>query len=238
MGCDIHMWAEIKKKPNNPEAKPEWRTVAREFKSKYYREDETATYITYGEGKEFGSYEDNEILTDHPYEGRNYNVFAILANVRNGRGFAGVDTGDGFVPIAEPRGIPEDASDYYKHQVEAYGENGHSHSYLTLQELLDYDWHGQSTVHRGWVNLENYRIYKETGKPKEWFGEVRGGLVKHVANEDMELPGVDEYTYTQVEWRETYAESAKDFLEALEKLKEISKRKDVLDVRIVFFFDN
>ena len=37
-------------------------------------------------------------------------LFAILAGVRNGYGFAGCDTGDGFRPIAPPRGLPGDVS--------------------------------------------------------------------------------------------------------------------------------
>lgn len=39
---------------------------------------------------------------------RSYNTFAMLANVRNGRGFAGVKTSDGFPVIHEPRGLPAD----------------------------------------------------------------------------------------------------------------------------------
>ena len=39
---------------------------------------------------------------------RNYNTFAMLANVRNGRGFAGCWTSTGFPVIHEPRGLPED----------------------------------------------------------------------------------------------------------------------------------
>lgn len=39
---------------------------------------------------------------------RNYNTFGVLANVRNGSGFAGCDTGDGFIPIEVPKGFPKD----------------------------------------------------------------------------------------------------------------------------------
>ena len=39
---------------------------------------------------------------------RSYNTFAMLANVRNGRGFAGVRTSTGFPVIHEPRGLPDD----------------------------------------------------------------------------------------------------------------------------------
>ncbi len=39
---------------------------------------------------------------------RSYNTFAMLADVRNGRGFAGIKTSDGFPVIHEPRGLPSD----------------------------------------------------------------------------------------------------------------------------------
>ena len=39
---------------------------------------------------------------------RSYNTFAMLANVRNGYGFAGCRTSTGFPVIHEPRGLPED----------------------------------------------------------------------------------------------------------------------------------
>ena len=39
---------------------------------------------------------------------RSYNTFAMLADVRNGRGFAGIKTSDGFPVIHEQRGLPED----------------------------------------------------------------------------------------------------------------------------------
>jgi len=71
------------------------------------------------------------------YEERNYDLFAILADVRNGYGFAGVVTSSGFVPLDQPRGIPPNASD----DVRKWCEGGdHSHSYCTVAELLAYDW--------------------------------------------------------------------------------------------------
>ena len=39
---------------------------------------------------------------------RHYQLFAVLAGVRNGTGFAGVVTGEPVKPIAEPRGYPKD----------------------------------------------------------------------------------------------------------------------------------
>lgn len=39
---------------------------------------------------------------------RGYNAFAMLADVRNGRGFAGIKTSDGFPVMHDPRGLPDD----------------------------------------------------------------------------------------------------------------------------------
>lgn len=41
-------------------------------------------------------------------QNRHYQLFAALAGVRNGVGFAGVPTGEAIKPIAEPRGLPAD----------------------------------------------------------------------------------------------------------------------------------
>lgn len=42
----------------------------------------------------------------HKYEmNRHYQLFAMLAGVRNGTGFAGVKTGEPVKPISEPRGV-------------------------------------------------------------------------------------------------------------------------------------
>lgn len=47
--------------------------------------------------------------TPHRYEmNRDYQLFAVLAGVRNGVGFAGCVTGQVVTPISEPRGYPED----------------------------------------------------------------------------------------------------------------------------------
>ena len=65
------------------------------------------------------------------YRGRNYHLFSILADVRSyGEGDA----------IAEPRGVPDDASYAYLYIVEQWKGDGHSHSYFTLTELLEHDW--------------------------------------------------------------------------------------------------
>jgi hypothetical protein len=171
---------------------------------------------------------------------RNYDMFAILANVRNGHGFAGVKTGEGFIPISMPRGVPEDASDEYKHQVEEWGVDGHSHSWLTLREIREFDWN-QTTEKQGWVDASEYQTFKREGRPRSWSGGVGGGSVKHVTNEQMDEivakggePGFSYYTL--VKWTIKYRDYCGYLLD--EVLPEMAKLGEPDDVRLVFFFDN
>lgn len=180
-------------------------------------------------------------IPDYLYDGRNYDLFAILADVRNGSGFAGIDTGDGFNPIAMPRGLPEDMSEGLREIADEYC---HSHTYLGLQEILDYDW-DQTTAHRGVVNWREYMEYKEKGKPPSWCGDVSGGGVRNVSNQEMGRiisEGVEDMRliYTRVQWTETYRDSCSYFLNttlpALQKLAE--KYGGPENLRIVFWFDS
>lgn len=119
------------------------------------------------------------------YEGRNYNLFAILADVRNGRGFAGVKTGEGFRPIAAPRGLPADVSATVKARSDRWGGDGHSHSWFTVAELDAYDWR-QETAHYGVVSPFDYAAWKKEGKPRTWSAGVSGPGVEMVSHEQMD----------------------------------------------------
>lgn len=61
-----------------------------------------------------------------PFDWRDYSVFGFLANVRN---YSAVP------PISEPRGLPEDAV-----QGDDSGLGDHSFSWLTVEELLAFDY--------------------------------------------------------------------------------------------------
>lgn len=63
------------------------------------------------------------------FDGRNYGIFGFLADVRN---YSHSPV------IAEPRGMPDDVTP----EVRGGGEwtDAHSHSWLTLAELLAYDY--------------------------------------------------------------------------------------------------
>lgn len=71
------------------------------------------------------------------YAGRDYHLFAMLADVRND---------GGVVPIAPThRGVPADASVEYLRLVEQWGVDGHSHTWVTMEEVFDQTWHHRRT---------------------------------------------------------------------------------------------
>ena len=59
-------------------------------------------------------------------DGRDYRLFALLANVRN----------PGYVlPLAMPRGLPDDLSDTTQLVMDKRAEDYHSHSFFHAEEL-------------------------------------------------------------------------------------------------------
>lgn len=241
MGCDVHIYVEKKidgqwqaiKGVNEPDVE-QYEIWAEEDKAKGER--------TYWQER-LASAEAGEL--HFIYSGRNYELFAMLADVRNGRGFAGCDTGDRLNPIAEPKGLPEDVSPEAAKGADEWGCDGHSHSYLTVRELLEYDWN-QINVLRGFVNENEYRHFKEHGEPDGWCGGVGGPGVAKITNAQMDELLADpathkedgKYYYTQIQWSLPYHASAGSFYTwSLPKLKELAG-DDPESVRIVFWFDN
>lgn len=174
----------------------------------------------------------------HPlYVERNYSLFALLADVRN----------HGVVPISQPRGIPQDASEGYLWKSLSMGVDGHSHSYFTVQELLDVDWN-QMVHHEGLVGPENYQLFKEKGAPEAWCGGVFGSPI--LSNEEMEdhirknpiketgrTPWGLSNVYTSISWSTPAAWSiGEKFLK--ETLPHLQSMGDPNEVRVCFFFDN
>lgn len=236
MGCDIHLYVEVKDKKGKWKAADTW-------------EQE--------EGEDHQSVDYKKAY----YNGRNYNLFSILADVRNGRGFAGVKTGEGFNPIASPKGVPEDASREYLDTVKRWDGDGHSHSYFTVAELMAYDW-TQETKCQGVLDLFEFYKWNRWGRgageaPESYSGGVSGGRIKHISiaeamivvqRLDKNMPrssydDVAEYLgenypshYTTVQWTSPYYKAADCFLGRT--MPRLWKLGSPTDVRIVFFFDN
>lgn len=230
MGCDIHMRAEVR---NNGK----WELIGEIFKNQYYDADKQLT-------------DWNKPLVNEPYDGRNYNLFAILANVRNGRGFAGVKTSDALNYISEPKGYPDDMSEELKKDDWFSVENvdGHSASYFNLQELESFDWL-QTFCRCGFITETQYVELKNEGKnPDNWCGDIGGDGIIKLSNEEMDdlINGIyprneGKQYYTRATFNPiTYAECCGRFLTetipALIALIPENGTKE--DVRIVFNFDN
>ena len=69
------------------------------------------------------------ILSEATYDVRNYILFSWLAGVRNYHEKE-------IVPLAAPHGLPPDLSAAVRDEFEDLGNEGHSHSWLTAEEVL------------------------------------------------------------------------------------------------------
>lgn len=178
--------------------------------------------------------------TASPYIYRNYDLFAILADVRNGYGFAGVYTGEGFTPIcAEWKGLPADVSEDVKEEL---FQDGYGESYYTLTELEQYDW---SQKHRAYGVVE-YDEYAETAAkglmPRHYCGSVGGPNIRVISADEFPLKKKQKnVTYYVAGFLpvETYADAVGTFYtETIPLLRSLIPEGGTSDdVRIVFNFD-
>lgn len=183
------------------------------------------------------------------YRGRNYGTFAILADVRNSRRVFGA--GGEFDPIAEPRGVPRDASDFYIAEQWRWGVDGHSHSWFTIQELLDFPWAEKTTRRNGVVTVGDraWKNWRATNSPWRYpddatdeeraaFCSVAGDISGEKVSVDTALANERAFDGRPVaiDWNETYEATAEEFLRVVRE--EIAPLGDPTETRIVFFFDN
>jgi hypothetical protein len=124
MGCDIHLFAE-KRFYNHDKSRSAWVNVDKwTYNKDYYLYPEWR-----GDGEKIMHINcDDRFYTD----GRNYNLFCALAGVRN--------YFENPVVISPPKGLPKDVSPVIRREKRRWGIDGHSHSWLSLRELLEFDW--------------------------------------------------------------------------------------------------
>lgn len=112
--------------------------------------------------------------------GRHYQLFAVLADVRNGYGFAGCVTGIPVVPISKPRGLPDDICNdspnhygVYEDHYHIYGD--HSYSWLLGSEMLEW-WENAPTVTKiGILTLEDFLNWDGKSEYEgSWCGDISG----------------------------------------------------------------
>ena len=170
MGTDIHLRVERRNPVTN-----QWENIPDAFPSWPYPKDD----------------EGNIIWPDDSPDDRNYNIFAFLAGVRNGYGFAGVYRHEPLKPQFPKRGLPDDI-DKTRLNCEAKGiiYNGpdtddydsydwlgdHSFTWATITELRACPWEAEFES-GGVISMEEYKAWKDagaSGPPSTWSGGISG----------------------------------------------------------------
>lgn len=105
--------------------------------------------------------EDDGYARKELHGSRNYTLFTTLAGVR--------DYGEGNSIVSEPRGLPVDVSDYVKQESDRWDGDGHTHSWLTLKELKDFQATGPKINYSGIISPEQARqLDDENITPNSW----------------------------------------------------------------------
>jgi hypothetical protein len=167
------------------------------------------------------------------YGDRNYDLFGILAGVRSYE----------CEPIAKRRGLPKDVSEEIKKESDRWDSDGHSHTYLTLEELLAFDWSKPFKQHPRLVEKSVYEAWDKKGYPSSCCGDAFGPNIEKLEQaeyEHLKAGGhkfdTNKTYYIRMSFDLTYADAAEHFLdETVPRLMELGEPEDV---RIVFWFDN
>ncbi len=207
MGCDIHMYVEYKKElPNKQDMKKrmvEW--VSGDY---------------FSLNPYFGRWDNEEEYSHAPiYRDRNYSLFSTLAGVR--------DYSEKVIPVHEPKGVPLDCCEYVRKMEDVWDGDGHSHSWLTLKELKEYQAKQPTLPRSGLINQSQIKDLENGIFPNSW------------------CQGTNVQGYERREWVEennTLVPLIALIEERLESLSYNVYHEEGTDkdenIRIVFWFDN
>ena len=156
------------------------------------------------------------------FRNRNYDLFGILANVRNGSGFAGIKTGEGWPSIAPDRGWPEGFSVESLGPDPRYPQGGnrdlgdHSFTWVSLDELKAFDWDGTGTWIYGVVPADEYeRLSVAGGRPRSYCGGISGPGIRTYEPDDYKLAKsvgqLPPRPHVRMVWPETAREATGDW---------------------------
>jgi hypothetical protein len=179
-------------------------------------------------GTETGPDGEQYALSFYCGEERNYALFAILAGVQR-------MTNGGFEPVAPPRGLPADSLTL---KAEGLTDGGYYHNatWLTLRELLEFPWQERRREFIGWVNAEQYALFKQNGAPGQ-FVEESARCVSNAEMDRLLAAGADTAgVQTLVRFGIPYAVFAGPFV--TETLPLLQQQGPPDDVRLVLYFDS
>lgn len=191
---------------------------------------------------------------EHKYEmNRHYQLFAVLADVRNGTGFAGVKTGESVDPIADPRGYPpgfeveEDdhpisSLNHMDPRRREYHEEGealavwmgdHTHSWLTADEMLEWFTSAPCVVKVGILDRDVYEAWDKKSEPSSYCGGIGGHGLVLVNDNAIEREANANWTHIRCEWESALKSELAYFFDEVGRLQ-----KEHGQVRFVFGFDS
>lgn len=129
--------------------------------------------------------------------------------------------------ICEPKGMPDDCNKLIKQECDVWNIDGHSHSYLTLHELKEFQSRNIPIKHSGMMTQENAKRVDNGEMPDSW------------------CLWTTESDYVYREWSENIDVLAELINRIEERKREAfwthkDPESSALDekIRIVFWFDN
>lgn len=175
-------------------------------------------------------------------DNRDYDTFAVYADVRNGYGFAGVETGEGWKFISKPRGLPVDFH-IWEEQHHGTWMGDHNHSWLLLSEIKNAwdSFTGQEYEKHGVLTRGHWEETLKLGKkPENWCGGKTGRDVIVISEAAARTGKINTFTDVQCSWQtpaQDRLHTMKEHLEVMEWLpEEYGVSED--EVRLVFGFDS
>jgi len=183
-----------------------------------------------------------EVLNNMPTH-RDYDLFAMLANVRNGVGFGGVKRGEPVTPLFADRGRPENTC-FALHDGDHWLGGYHSFTWCTYNEAMAAPW-TRAVVTHAVVDFDEWIRWQESDAvtPQMWSQGVAGGNTRIV--DESEAKKIREsgdstdgvYVQTYWEWRPLADSSFRRWLLS-PKFQETAKRFGGDNLRICMSFDS
>ena len=195
-----------------------------------------------------------EDISSNYEQERHYQLFAVLAGVRNGYGFAGVPTGETVSPISEPRGLPEDfllvgvdthpilsldILDPRRRKWQALDKpleiwmGDHSYSWLTGEEMLSWCPTAPTVTKCGVISREEYESWGKVSSPREYCGGISGRGIVVIEDNEVAKSTAPNWTHIRVYWKASLRDELTYFFEEVKKLTELHG-----EIRFVFGFDS
>lgn len=161
-------------------------------------------------------------------QSRHYQLFAVLAGIRNGTGFAGVPTGQVITPISNPRGLPVDF------QLNRTGYMGdHSYSWLSGEEMLHWFATAPIVIKTGVIDRQTYETWDKISRPSSYCGDIWGKFVVKINDNEVEKNIQPNWTHIFCTWEAPLKEELKYFFDEVDRLMKLHG-----EIRFVFGFDS